>query len=81
MNDLKYFISTNFKGCVATNKREIPFEQCVTILNKDGVMIEFYEKDNLLQIFGLTENYNVMMNGCALNNNKYISTLYTTDTC
>ena len=55
MNDLKHFISTNFKGCAATNKREIPFEQCVTILNKNGVMIEFYEKDNLLQIFGLTE--------------------------
>ena len=55
MNDLRYFISTNFKGCAATNKREIPHEQCVTILNKNGVLIEFYEKDNLLQIFGLTD--------------------------
>ena len=55
MNDLRYFISTNLKGCAAIDKRKIPHEQCVTILNKNGVLIEFYEKDNLLQIFGLTD--------------------------
>lgn len=65
----KYQIKNTSK--IANTINQLDFEDINSVSEKLA-----YKNNVCIQIetiFGLTENYNVMMNGCALNNNKYIS--------